>query len=1190
MRKEVAKIFNWVLTKNKTASLKAAFMSPFLFLAMLAVGLFAPQGASAASIATCSDLQGMSLSGNHTLTQDVECSGFNFIPIGGIFTGTLDGAGFKIMNLTINQPGVFNVGLFKKISNVLLQPPRVTNLILEDLEVVGGHKTGGLAAEIVRGLGGCNGTTDPVNICPVIIDNVHITSTANNRSTITGASRVGGMVGSSTGGNIYNATVDADVGSTDPNANVIGGLLAELVGGFVKDSFTSGQVSGHKDVGGLIGGGNAPVGGQGHSLRSGSSATVTGTNNDSVGIGGLVGRWGAGTIKESFATGNVSGRSMIGGLVGESRVAITDSYATGSVTGTTSQIGGLIGRAVSGGSVNCAYATGGVSAVFGQAGGLIGRAEASGATYSNSYATGNVTSTHLNFVAGFIGLKSTGTLSNSFWSNNQANCTSAGIPSGCAFVADPTDFESLSNAPLSACDDSIWASAAGGACLLWQEGCGAPTDPPPPPPTLISQCNDTFGTPPAAGMIGYWHFDDPIEGADPIDAYGGNNGTPVGDSTGTFPNCGEPFLVSCPGPTGEVGQVPNATDGALRWVRNKNDYIKIPDADSLDFGTGDFSVAAWVKFSQVSQTINFYALITKKDENGSPKIKPGWAIYLGGGRVLQARIADGTNVAETDAGSGGFVLDDNEFHFITVVFDRNGNTIKNYVDGVPDGATADISNVTGSVDNADDVWFGRRKRDGSDGFLQGTMDEIAFFNRVLTPTEIQAMYDKSNDPSNEAYCETDATPPPPPSNIAPTANAGADQTVCNGANVLLSGSGSDDDGDSLTYQWSQLGGSAQTLDNDTSASTSFTADVLAPEETLTFSLVADDGIDSSDPLDELSLVEITVKVDGNNAPTADAGEPQSVTETAGIVILDGSGSFDDDSDPIVSYSWVQTAGTTVTLQDAGTVSPSFSDLPSVGSGMEEILTFELIVCDQPSDTCDIARCSAASSVNITITNVNNAPNCVASADAILVNEGVLVNLSGSASDDTDGDSLTYSWSPGELLNDASSATPSFTAPPQEHGGQETLIFTLTVDDGFGGSDSCDVSVTVLDVNAPPDCLNAAASPDNLWPPNHKFSSVSIIVSDADDTPSITIDGVSQDEELNATGKGDGNTSPDAIIGDGSVQLRAERDGKGNGRCYYIDFTAADDHGGSCSGTVETCVNHSKKKAAVGEGPLHDSTQ
>jgi len=101
--------------------------------------------------------------------------------------------------------------------------------------------------------------------------------------------------------------------------------------------------------------------------------------------------------------------------------------------------------------------------------------------------------------------------------------------------------------------------------------------------------------------------------------------------------------------------------------------------------------------------------------------------------------------------------------------------------------------------------------------------------------------------------------------------------------------------------------------------------------------------------------------------------------------------------------------------------------------------------------------------------------------------------------------------------------------------------------------------------------------EEIWPPNHQLTSVSIVgVTDADDDPvTITVTGVTQDEPLNTVG--DGNTCPDAVIKDGAVQVRMERTGTkkvpGNGRVYTISFTASDGQGGTCEGVVTACVPH-----------------
>ena len=126
------------------------------------------------------------------------------------------------------------------------------------------------------------------------------------------------------------------------------------------------------------------------------------------------------------------------------------------------------------------------------------------------------------------------------------------------------------------------------------------------------------------------------------------------------------------------------------------------------------------------------------------------------------------------------------------------------------------------------------------------------------------------------YC----TASPPPTNSAPTANAGPDQTsVASGATVTLDGLGSTDTdaGDALTYAWTQTSGTTVTLsDNDsaTAVQPTFTAPTLSIGDaaaTLVFSLTVNDGtVDST-----ADTVSITV-----NPETASAASEFAAKEDA----------------------------------------------------------------------------------------------------------------------------------------------------------------------------------------------------------------------------------------------------------------------------------------------------------------------
>lgn len=121
-------------------------------------------------------------------------------------------------------------------------------------------------------------------------------------------------------------------------------------------------------------------------------------------------------------------------------------------------------------------------------------------------------------------------------------------------------------------------------------------------------------------------------------------------------------------------------------------------------------------------------------------------------------------------------------------------------------------------------------------------------------------------------------------------------------------------------------------------------------------------------------------------------------------------------------------------------------------------------------------------------------------------------------------------------------------------------------------------VSVELINSPPSCGAVAPSRAVLWPPNHKLRTITLAgATDPDgDSVAITATGVTQDEPVN--GRGDGNTSPDFVLGPAAdqVRLRAERSGPGDGRVYTISFTAKDPSGASCSGTTTVSVPHDKR--------------
>ena len=96
------------------------------------------------------------------------------------------------------------------------------------------------------------------------------------------------------------------------------------------------------------------------------------------------------------------------------------------------------------------------------------------------------------------------------------------------------------------------------------------------------------------------------------------------------------------------------------------------------------------------------------------------------------------------------------------------------------------------------------------------------------------------------------------------------------------GSGTDPEGQSLTYTWVQTGGPSVTLDDPNAATPSFDAPEYVSDAALTFELTVSDGTNTS-----VDTVAITVEAD-NDGPVVDAGAAQTVSE-GDTVTLAGSG-------------------------------------------------------------------------------------------------------------------------------------------------------------------------------------------------------------------------------------------------------------------------------------------------------------
>ena len=158
--------------------------------------------------------------------------------------------------------------------------------------------------------------------------------------------------------------------------------------------------------------------------------------------------------------------------------------------------------------------------------------------------------------------------------------------------------------------------------------------------------------------------------------------------------------------------------------------------------------------------------------------------------------------------------------------------------------------------------------------------------------------------------------------------------------MQLAGSGTDPEGQGLTYTWVQTSGTPVTLDDANATSPTFTAPEGLVNSDLTFELRVSDGTTTS-----IDQVTVTVAAD-NDAPSAHAGF--DVTGIAGTTVtLEGSAT--DPEQQTLTYTWTQVSGPTVTLDDPHASQPSFT-IPKTAAG--EQITFQLTVGDGASTSID----------------------------------------------------------------------------------------------------------------------------------------------------------------------------------------------------------------------------------------------
>jgi len=237
---------------------------------------------------------------------------------GTAFTGVFDGNGHTVLNFSYTSTEIPYVGLFGYMEGAEI---RDLGLLNPNIDAGTGDYVGSLAGYIKRST----------------IKNCYAEGVI-----VVGHNSIGGLIGNSRFESRGITNCHA-TGSVTGNENV-GGLVGFNDYSRISDCYAIGTVVGDCSVGGLVGvNGGSFLGYRsvpGGIFRSYANATVYGCDD----VGGLVGRSDYyATITNCYATGGVTGIQHVGGLVGGNVGYITTTYSTSTVSGTGSNVGGLLG-------------------------------------------------------------------------------------------------------------------------------------------------------------------------------------------------------------------------------------------------------------------------------------------------------------------------------------------------------------------------------------------------------------------------------------------------------------------------------------------------------------------------------------------------------------------------------------------------------------------------------------------------------------------------------------------------------------------------------------------------------------------------------------------------------------------------------------------------------------------------------
>jgi PKD repeat protein len=372
-------------------------------------------------------------------------------------------------------------------------------------------------------------------------------------------------------------------------------------------------------------------------------------------------------------------------------------------------------------------------------------------------------------------------------------------------------------------------------------------------------------------------------------------------------------------------------------------------------------------------------------------------------------------------------------------------------------------------------------------------------------------------------------------NVAPTVDAGNNQTANEGSVVTFNGSATDPGAarDPLSYCWRFADNLGEICGQDLRQPTY----TYTQQGTYTARLRVTDG-DNGETIDTVTVVV------NNVAPTVNAGNDMAINEGTTAPFL---ATVTDPGADTLTYTWSWGDGTPAqTGQNLNSVSHTYTQQGTYSATL----------------TVNDGTVSVTDTVQVTVANV--APQGVSAGNPQTGNEGGTFTFIGAATD-PGADTLTYRWAWGDGTPDTTGQSVTHTFADDKPGANDVYTVTLSVNDGTATT-TATVNVTVTNV-AP-----------TLNPGNDRS------ISEGDSVTfgaSATDPGGANDPLTYAWDFGDGSPAESGLNLVAHSHRYTDDKPNTNNDAYTVTVTVTDGDGGTTTRTLSVTVNNVAPSAELG---------